>query len=129
MYFKHHKPGWQGENVKDIILTGGSRLVEHAHDLLLTSKAHKRLKDTICLWSALAERKEQPTHLSKLQLCYQEVKYLGFILTKEQRSIDPELVQAVVEIPCRQRKQLAGFFRHMRILQLLNPRAGELQNH
>lgn len=85
--------GWQGENLKDIILSGGSRLVQHARDLLLASKAHKCYKDTICLWSALAESKGHPTHLSKLQLCHQEGKYLGFILSKEQRSVDLELVQ------------------------------------
>lgn len=86
--------------MKAIILPGGSRLVQYAHDLLLASKAHKCLKDTIFLWNALAESKGHPTHLSKL--CHQEVKYLGFILTKEQRSVDPELVQAVVEIPFNQ---------------------------
>lgn len=78
------------------------RLVQYAHDLLLASKAHKGLKDTVCLWSAFTERKGHPTPLSKLQLCHQEVKYLGFILTKEQRSVDPELVQPVVEIPHNQ---------------------------
>lgn len=66
-YFKHHMPGWQGENLKNIILPGGSRLVQYAHDLLLASTAYEGcLKDTICLCSALAEREGHPTPLSKL---------------------------------------------------------------
>lgn len=64
----------------------------------LPSKAHKGLKDTLCLWSVLAERRGHPTSLSRLQLCHQEVKYFGFILTEEQRSVAPELVQPVAEI-------------------------------
>lgn len=93
-------PGRQGENLKDNILPGGSRLVQYAHDLLLVCMAYEGcLRDTICLYSALAERKGHPT---PLQLCHQEIKDLGFILTKEQRSVDPEFVQAVVEIPRNQ---------------------------
>lgn len=92
--------GWQEENLKDIILSGGSRLVQHAHDLLLATKAHKCLKDLSV--ECFTESKGHPTHLSKLQLCHQEGKYLGFILSKEQRSVDPEVVQAVAKIPFNQ---------------------------
>lgn len=37
--------------------------------------------------------------ISWFQLCQQEVKYLGFILKQGQRLVDPEQVQAIVEIP------------------------------
>lgn len=93
-------PGWQGKNLKDTILPGGSRLVQYARDCYLASKAHKGLKDTFCLWSALAETKGHLTPLSSA--VSSEVKYLGFILTKEQRSVAPELVQPVAEIPHNQ---------------------------
>lgn len=95
-YFKDHMPGWQGENLKYIILSRGSILVQYVDNFLLANKTYKDcLKDTICLCTALVE-KGQRASLSELQLCQQEVKYLGFMLTEGQTLIDPEWVQAVV---------------------------------
>lgn len=58
---------------------------------------------------SLAEKGHRAS-LSKLQLCQQEVKYLGFVLKEGQRLVDPERVQAIVEIPRPVTKmQLRGF--------------------
>lgn len=109
-YFKDHMLGWQGENLKDAVLPGGSILVQYVDDSLVASKTYEDcLKDTICLRTALAE-KCHCASLSKLQLCQQEVKYLGFVLKEGQRLVDPERVQAIVEIPRPVTKmQLRGF--------------------
>lgn len=56
-YFKDHMLGWQGKNLKDIILPGDSRLVQYVNNLFIDSEACKNcLKDTICLCTALAEK-------------------------------------------------------------------------
>lgn len=55
--FKDHIPGWQGENLKDILLSGVTIFVQHVDDLLLDSQTCEDcLKDTICLRSALVEK-------------------------------------------------------------------------
>lgn len=82
-------PGWQGENLKDIILPGGPILVQYVDDLLLASKIYEDcLKDTICLYIALAEKGHHAL-LFKLQLCQQEVKYFGCILKEGQNLVGP----------------------------------------
>lgn len=76
---------WQGENLEDIVLPGGSRLVQYVNDLLLVRKAHKDyLKDTLCLCSALAQERSLCICLQERGLCHQEVNYLEFILMEGQ---------------------------------------------
>ena len=86
------------DGLKDIRLPRGSILVQYVDHLLVASKTYEDcLKDTICLCTLAGKRHR--ASLAKLQLCQQEAKYLGFILNEGQRVIDPERVQAIVEIP------------------------------
>lgn len=115
---------WQRENLKDIVLPGGSTLVQYVNDLLLVSKAYKNcLKDTLCLCFALAQERSLCISLQKRNLCHQEVNCVGFISTEGQRLVDPEQVQAMVEITLPATKKQLRIFRLSRIVQSLDTRA------
>lgn len=87
------------DDLEDTVLPGGSILVQYVEDLLLASRTYEDyLEDTTCLCTTSAE-KGHSASLSKLHLCQQEAKYLGFILKERQRLVDTEQVQAIVEIP------------------------------
>jgi len=82
--------------------------------------------DITCLCTALAG-KHNCGSLSKLQVCQQEVKYLGLILKEGQRLADPERVQAIVEIPgLVTKKQLQGFLGAVGYCRAWIPGPGEL---
>lgn len=55
------------------------------------------IKDTVYLCTTLVE-KGHSTSPSKLQLCQKEVKYLGLILREGQQVIDPEKIEAIIEL-------------------------------
>lgn len=76
-YFKDYMPGYEGENLKAVLLPGVSLMAQSVNDLLLANKMYEHcLKDTLCPSTAF---------FFKIQLCQQEIKYSGFMLTEGQR--------------------------------------------
>ncbi|XP_048843244.1 protein NYNRIN-like [Brienomyrus brachyistius] len=84
---------------------GGSTLVQYVDDLLLCSHTRESCKqDTRALLDFLAENGHKASK-EKLQLVSQRVKYLGHVLTSEGRSLGPDRVASIQEMPKPETKQ------------------------
>uniref|UniRef100_A0A3B3Q946 ribonuclease H n=1 Tax=Paramormyrops kingsleyae TaxID=1676925 RepID=A0A3B3Q946_9TELE len=95
-----------GKNLEGFTVPGGSTLVQYVDDLLLCSHTRESCKqDTIAMLDFLAIKIGHKASKEKLQLVSQRVKYLGHVLTSEGRSLGPDRVASIQEMPKPETKQ------------------------
>ncbi|XP_072571993.1 uncharacterized protein [Paramormyrops kingsleyae] len=93
------------KNLEGFTAPGGSTLVQYVDDLLLCSHTRESCKqDTIAMLDFLAKNGHKASK-EKLQLVSQRVKYLGHVLTSEGRSLGPDRVASIQEMPKPKTKQ------------------------
>lgn len=69
-------------------------------------------------------------NLKKCVFLQAEVRYLGHVFTTDGLSLDPERVQAILDMPAPSNsKELKVFLGTMNFVQRFNPRMSELTHH
>ncbi|XP_064929372.1 protein NYNRIN-like isoform X1 [Columba livia] len=97
-------------DLQDIELPNKSALIQYVDDLLVASRTREACAiDTEHLCIRLYHKGHRAS-LAKLQFCEPEVKYLGFVLAGGVRKIDPDRINAILQItPPVTKKQMRAF--------------------
>ncbi|NXU78720.1 TF29 protein, partial [Oreotrochilus melanogaster] len=91
--------------LQDYQTEAGVTLVQYVDDLLLAGKQEEEVrKESIKLLNFLG-LKGLKVSKAKLQFVEEEVKYLGHYLTKGEKRIDPERIQAILALPIPKNKR------------------------
>lgn len=97
-------------DLDDLVLEGGSALLQYADDLLIASTSAEACRtDSVALMIRLAECGHKAS-MAKLQFCKSEVTYLGHILREGQRLLSPNRVKLLLSMtPPQTKKKLLSF--------------------
>ncbi|KAI4892985.1 hypothetical protein NFI96_009151, partial [Prochilodus magdalenae] len=98
------------DNLDGFSFPCGSTLLQYVDDLMVCSATQEQCQeDTLALLVYLAGQGHKAS-LTKLQFVKPSVQYLGHIITGEGKRLDPERIQAILDIPKpKTKKQMMSF--------------------